>query len=418
MLAVLDGEDSRSLADIEIVQPTLTAVMIALAAQWRAWGIEPDAVIGQSMGEIAAAHVAGALTLEQALEIAVVRARLLSALRGQGGMLAVELAEKDAALAIAGSPGLAVAVVASPTWTVISGPTEPLAASRATLEGRGISCRVVAVDVASHGPAVDVLREPLLAALATLRPTDTRVPFYSGIDGRRRLGPALDADYWWQNLRAPARVWDAVTTLVADGHGVLLEISPHPILVSTLASGLASDLASTSVLALASCHRHGDERAAMLTSLGRLHEHGLAVDWSAVAPGPRAGRRVALPAYVFQRSTYRLPAPRGDHRGAALPFAGRLEILADDPQTAIYSLELDAATVPYAEEHLVEGERVLPGTAGVELALSAGNRRWPGQALALADLHYQRTITIPAEGSVAVQVVLRGASPAQASFAI
>jgi len=324
VLAALSAGDATSqlgpAGHIDVVQPVLFAVEVALAALWRSWGIEPDVVVGHSMGEVAAAHVAGALTLADAAAIICRRSRLLRRISGQGEMAVVELSRADAEAALAGyEDRVSVAITSGPHTTVLSGEPAALSELLAALESRSIFCRRVKVDVASHSPQVEPLRRDLVAALEHVRPAPATVPMRSTVTGDLVRGPELLAAYWMDNLRQPVRFAETVAALLADGHGLFVELSPHPILLSALEE--LRHAAGVSGASVGSLRRGQDERQVLLEALGTLWVHGHAITWCGVH---RAGaRRVPLPEYAWQRERHWLDGALTDP-AASVPAAAPL----------------------------------------------------------------------------------------------
>jgi acyl transferase domain-containing protein/acyl carrier protein len=295
-----DGARAR-LGHIGVVQPLLFAIDVALCALWRAWGVEPDCVVGHSMGEVAAAHVAGMLSLEDAARVVCRRSRLLERVSGKGAMALVELTMTDAETAIAGYEGrLGVAVSNGPRSTVLAGDVGALEEVVAALEKRGVFCRHVKVDVASHSPQVEPLREDLLAALCELRPRAGKLAMWSTVNGQLVQGPELDADYWAKNLREPVRFSQVTQRLLADGYGLFVEMSPHPILLPSIEENLRE--AGNGGAVVASLRRQADERRCMLEALGALYTQGYPLEWSKLYP--EGGRPAPLPSYPWQRQRY------------------------------------------------------------------------------------------------------------------
>jgi acyl transferase domain-containing protein/acyl carrier protein len=310
-------ELGSQLGRIDVVQPMLFAMEVALTALWRSWGVEPDAVVGHSMGEIAAAHVAGALSIDDAASIICRRSRLLRRVAGRGTMALVELTLEDSELALVGHEDrLSVAVSNGPRSTVLSGDPVALEEVLGALEKRGVFCRRVKVDVASHSPQMDPLREELFAALAELRPRAARVAMQSTVTGGLVTGPELDASYWVRNLRSPVLFSGATRRLMADGHGLFIEMSPHPILLPAVEENLRE--AQQEGAAIASLRRSAEERRAMLEALGALHTQGHEVDWARLHP--YGGSLVTLPTYPWQRERYWL---EGDLTRKPVPAAPR-----------------------------------------------------------------------------------------------
>ncbi|WP_194821509.1 type I polyketide synthase [Micromonospora sp. S-DT3-3-22] len=368
LLARLTGETDTP-ASIDTVQPTLWAMQTALCAVLRDWGIEPDHVVGHSMGEVAAAGAAGALSLADAGAVICRRSRLLRTVAGQGVMYSVELSAADAQAALAGHEHLvSVAVSNSPTSTVLSGDPQALATIVAGLDERGVFCRQVRVDVASHSPQMDQLRDDLLADLGDVTPRAGRVPLYSTVDDAPCDGSGWDAAYWIRNLREPVRFGAAVAHLAGSGDTVFVEISPHPILLPAIQETLAAT--GTDGAAVGCLRRDEPERASLLDTVAALHRAGCPVDWHRVVGGPPP-RYVRLPSYPWQRQRYWLaPTPAGR------PDRHRVDRV------------VDPAREPYLLDHRVQGTVVVPGTAYVELLHTAAAGICGGQTPVLRDIRY------------------------------
>ncbi|WP_174531587.1 acyltransferase domain-containing protein, partial [Micromonospora maritima] len=230
LVSVLTGEDDAWLGRVEILQPVLFAVGVCLAEVWRSAGVEPAVVIGHSQGEMAAACVAGVLSLDDAARAVILRARALSALAGSGGMLAVDLPEAEVAARIEGVPGTVVAVLNGPGHVVVSGPPQTLADLRESWLVEGVRARPVPFDYASHNPAVEQVRERMLTDLAGLSPRPGQVRMVSTVTGDWAEPQGMDGGYWYTNLRQPVRFEQAVRTAVAAGHVTFVEVSAHPVL--------------------------------------------------------------------------------------------------------------------------------------------------------------------------------------------
>ena len=295
----LDADAERSrLQEIDVCQPVLFAVEVALSTLFRSWGIQPGAVVGHSRGEITAAHVAGVLSLEDAAQIMCRRSSLLKRISGKGAMAVVGLSMQDARQAIAACEHrLSVAASQSPGFTVLSGDPAALDELMASLSARNVFCRRVKVDVASHSPQIEPLEADLLRALAGIKPEPESVPIHSTVTGERQSGSGFDATYWYRNVREPVLFSEAIRGLLDAGHDTFVEISPHPILLTAIEQGARH--AGRAVTLLPSLERDKDEQTSMLASLGALYTLGHAVDWSKLYPS--AHRHVRLPAYPWQR---------------------------------------------------------------------------------------------------------------------
>ncbi len=226
----------RALTGIEQIQPALVGVQLALTALWRSYGVEPDAVIGHSMGEVTAAVVAGALTPAEGLQVIATRSRLMSRLSGQGAMALLELDADAAEALIADHPNVTVAVYASPRQTVIAGPPADVDELIAQVAAKDLLARRIEVDVASHHPIIDPILPELQVALAGLAPRTPRIPIISTVDNAGPT-PTFDAPHWAANLRNPVRFGQAVAAAGAD-HSTFVEISPHPLLTHAISDTL------------------------------------------------------------------------------------------------------------------------------------------------------------------------------------
>ncbi|TDB87747.1 type I polyketide synthase, partial [Actinomadura sp. 7K534] len=295
---------------VDVVQPVLFAVMVALAELWRSYGVEPAAVAGHSQGEIAAAHIAGALSLDDAAKVVALRSRALRELAGDGAMASVALPADEIERRLARWDGeLTLAAVNGPASTVVSGSPEAVDAFLAECGGEGIRTNRVSVDYASHSPQVDRIRPALLDALADIAPQPSRIPFFSTVTGDRLDTTGLDAAYWYTNLRRPVQLERCVHALIGQGHDALIEVSPHPVLVTGL-QDTVDDIGAHAVV-IPTLQRGQGELTRFLSSAAHAHTRGITVDWAGrFFSGPLPP--VALPTYAFQRRRYWLegPAPK------------------------------------------------------------------------------------------------------------
>ncbi|MFD5631981.1 type I polyketide synthase, partial [Streptomyces sp. NPDC127072] len=299
LLDVLRG-DGGPLERVDVVQPVLWAVMVSLTEAWREFGVEPAAVVGHSQGEIAAACVAGALTLDDGARVVAVRSRIIAEdLAGQGGMLSVALSAENVTELLTGWDGrLELAVVNGPASVVVSGETDALAELEKTLKSRNVRVRMVPVNYASHAMFVEGVRERILAELDGLDPRPSRIGFYSTVTGGLADTATLDAAYWYANLRQTVRFEQATRALLDDGFTAFVESSPHPGLLVGLGETLESH--GTAAVTVGSLRRGEGGARRLLTSVAEAWAGGVRVDWSAAFRGQRA-RRVELPTYAFQR---------------------------------------------------------------------------------------------------------------------
>jgi surfactin synthase thioesterase subunit/malonyl CoA-acyl carrier protein transacylase/acyl carrier protein len=299
-LITVDEAGSR-LTETAVAQPVLFALQVALARLWRSWGIEPQAVVGHSIGEVAAAHIAGVLSLEDAVQVVFHRSRLMQQASGQGQMAAVELSVPEAESLLQQYEGrLAIAAINSPTSVVLSGEAAALEAVLQTLQQQQIFARLLPVNCAFHSPQMQPFQSELVRSLANIQPQPNTIPIVSTVTGQPMSGAELDATYWGRNLREPVQLAAAIAQLLQTRHTLFLEISPHPVLAMNLSQCLRH--ADQDGAVLPTLRRQEPEQTVMLNSLGKLYTLGVTVDWAKLYP---TGRQwVSLPSYPWQRSRY------------------------------------------------------------------------------------------------------------------
>ncbi|MFI1018266.1 type I polyketide synthase [Streptomyces sp. NPDC020965] len=309
LVDVLTGaESAASLDRVDVVQPVLFAVMVSLARVWRSLGVTPDAVIGHSQGEIAAACVSGALSLEDAARIVALRSRALTELTGLGGGMSVVFASPAWVRSQMGqwSRRLCAAAINGPASVVLSGDDEALDQFAAMAAGEGVRMRRVTVDYASHSHHVERIRDRLLVDLADVSPKETAVEFHSTVTGEVRDPQTLDGSYWYDNLRSMVRFGEVVERLMRERGGTFVEVGPHPVLGVAMAE--TADALAASPPVVATLHKDDGSAGRVLASLAELYARGTPVNWEAVFAVHRP-RRIDLPTYAFQRQRYWLTAP-------------------------------------------------------------------------------------------------------------
>ncbi|MFI6298517.1 SDR family NAD(P)-dependent oxidoreductase [Nonomuraea sp. NPDC050790] len=386
----------------DVIQPVLFAVMVALAKVWRSLGVEPSAVLGHSQGEIIAACVAGALSLEDAAKVVVLRSRALTRLGDRGGMVALPVPVERAGELIEPWAGrLWPAVHSGPESCVIGGDADALEEFTAA-HGESLNARRVAIGYAAHTPHIEALREEIRTALAGIEPRAGQVAFCSSYKGGPVEHAELTADYWYTSLRNPVRFQEAVESFA--GTPLFVETSPHPVLTGHVQDTLTA--AGRPGGATGTLRRGDGGRARLLTALAQAHVLGARVDWpAALGAGPLA----EVPTYPFERQRYwldgtaggadvsstGLDASRHPLLGAAVPLA------AGDGHLLTGRLSLAAA--PWLADHAVDGTVLLPGTAFVELALEAAATVG---AASVEDLTLEAPLRLSAEEAVQLQLTV------------
>ncbi|QCX80416.1 Phenolphthiocerol synthesis polyketide synthase type I Pks15/1 [Streptomyces sp. YIM 121038] len=395
---------------VDVVQPVLFAVMVSLAAVWQAAGVRPAAVVGHSQGEIAAACVAGVLSLPDAARVVALRSRAIRELSGKGGMVSLVLPQDEAETLLAAWAGrVEIAVVNGPSQVVVAGDPEALEELAAHCAEQGVRARTVPVDYASHSSYVEQIEARIEEALTGLSPRAAEIPLYSTLTGTW-LGAdtPMDAGYWYRNLRHTVLFEQATRGLLGEGHGLFLEMSPHPVLTVPVQETIdaVATAAHTGAVALGTLRRDEGGPERLLTALAAAHAHGAELDWAALYPG--AETTLDLPTYAFQRERY-WPEPAvagtGDVASVGIEAAGhpllgaRVE-LADADQYVLTG-RLSRRTHPWLADHAVGETVLLPGTAYVEMALRAGDEVGCGL---VEELTLQAPLVVAADDTVTLQV--------------
>jgi acyl transferase domain-containing protein/NAD(P)-dependent dehydrogenase (short-subunit alcohol dehydrogenase family) len=406
---VLRGaEGVPGLDRVDVVQPALFAVMVSLAGLWRACGVEPVAVVGHSQGEIAAAVVAGGLSLKDGAQIVTARSRVLAgALSGRGGMASVAQGVDGVQARIGGFEGrVSIAAVNGPSSVVVSGEVELLERLVGACEADGVRARVIPVDYAAHSQQIELVRDELLEGCEGITPRSASVPFFSAVTGGRLDTASLDGEYWYRNLRETVQFEQATGSLLEDGHRVFIETSPHPV----LNVGLEEIGEELDVLVSGSLRREEGGIERFLLSLGKLWVGGVDVDWRRVLAG--GGReRIGLPTYAFQRERFWLSSATGvgDVRSAGLrspehPLLGAVVGLAGSEELVLTG-RISMSEHPWLADHAVMGTVLYPGTGLLELALRAGEI---ARAPMVRELVLQAPLIL-AEGAASLMQVIVGA---------
>lgn len=404
------SEDDSRMGETWLAQPANFALQIALAALWRSYGVEPDAIVGHSAGEAAAFYEAGVYSLEDAITIIVERSRLQHQCSGTGTMLAVSLTEADAQKRIAAFEGrISIAAINSSNAMTLAGDQEPLEALASELTEAGIFTKFLDVDVPYHSAKMEPIKEELLACLANIQAQSAKLPVY--LTGRDAIaeGYELDAEYWWENVRNSVRFKDAITHLANNNYHLFLELGPHPVLGYSIKECM-SEL-QHSVQVLPSIRRKEDESARFMQSLATLHNLGYAIDWNTLCYG---GRLTTLPAYPWKQDRYWAEAP--DVAQVRLgqiehPLLGRRLPVAEPAYEALLDLE----QLPYLGDHRIQGNVLFPAAGYLEMAnqaLRSLSGQWAG---AILDLQLHKALYLPETDTKTVQLTFDSDS---ARFAI
>ncbi|MEV3961017.1 SDR family NAD(P)-dependent oxidoreductase [Nocardia sp. NPDC050193] len=396
-------------AQIERIQICLFATQVALAAVWRSLGVRPAAVLGHSMGEVAAAVVGGALTVADGVRVSCRRAATLVPLSGTGAMASVDLPYDRVEAEIRDIDDVTVAVISAPSSTVIAGGPEPVRQLVEYWRARDVPVRPVASDVAAHGPHLDPHAPLLIEALADIRPHQPSVPFYSTVSENPRDEIRCDGAYWADNLRKPVRFADAIRAAAADGHTVFLEVSVHPIVGHAMQETLREVAADTVVVH--TIRRDNDDLRTIAGQLAQLHLAGVPIDFRRSQPGAL----VAAPATTWHRTRHwiDLPLAHPGREGTSAirpPLLGTRTEVPEPGRRQLWHTDIGTATHPWLADHRVDGVAVLPAAAYCETALAAGTEFFAttSDQLRLTDLRFLRLLALDEHTVLTTSLVPRG----------
>jgi acyl transferase domain-containing protein/acyl carrier protein len=408
LLEQLQADEQVSRLDhTEYAQPAIVAIEISLAQLWESWGIVPVAVVGHSVGEIAAAHIAGALDLEEAMRIVLHRGRLMERATGSGQMAAVFLPADQVQNDIAHfGRRLSIAAINSHQSSVISGEAAAIEAMLSGWRSRGVGCRPLPVDYAFHSVQMDPFCDELTKLLGKVATHKTSIQMISTVTGMVVAGPELDGAYWGRNIRQPVLFGEAIQRALDSGFRTIVEIGAHPVLATAIQECFVA--IGNEGVALPSLRRNQDERETLLTSLGTLYTHGATVKWDAVYQG--AAPVVSLPAYPYQRQRYWV------QRTTTSPFvarsSGRLLAGARTRSPLLsgagFELQLSVAAFPFLGDHKIGDSPILPMTAFLEMVLQAVMQTIGTDRAILEDVLVQRPLIVPEVDPTTVQVLLEG----------
>jgi polyketide synthase 2 len=406
---------SETVTGIDRVQPTVFAMQVALAATMKSYGVVPGAVIGHSMGETAAAVVAGALSLADGVKVICRRSKLMATIAGDAAMASVELPalSVQSELTALGIDDVVVAVVSSPSSTVVAGPAESVRKLVAAWEAREVMAREVAVDVASHSPQVDPILGQLREELADLTPRTPEVAYYSATLFDPRERPACNAGYWADNLRHTVRFSAAVRAALDDGHRVFAELSPHPLLtraVEQTAAGIGMPVA-----ALAGMRREQPMPDGLAGLLTEVHAAGSAVDFSVLYP---CGRLLDAPLPAWTHRTLfheRDPQASSGLTVGVHPLLGAHVRLPEEPERHAWAADVGTTALPWLGDHQIHSVAALPGAAYCEMALAAAHTVL-GERAEVRDVRFEAMLLLDDETPVAAVATVN--SPGVAEFSV
>ncbi|MGW8375459.1 type I polyketide synthase [Streptomyces sp. ODS28] len=419
-LSVRETLSSRAeISGMGTVQPVIFAVQLGLAAVWRAHGVTPSAVIGHSMGEVAAAVTAGALCLEDGVRVICRRSRLVERTAGQGVMASVDLtrSEVEEDLVRSGAEGVAVAVEAAPHSTVIGGDTAQVQRLVEEWKVRDVMASLISVEIASHTAQMDPILDELRAELSGVEPDKPTLPFYSTVLDDPRTPVHCDAAYWATNLRSTVRLARAVGAAVDDGYRLFMEISPHPLLGQAVRS-TASERTHNRTTYVPSLLRDTPEKSAFLNHLAGVHCAGHPVTWQNLYG---AGELTDAPPTSWERRTYQIDRPQraaasGGPAPAHHPLTGPCVLDPDGEGRHLWQATLGSDTLPWLGDHRINAVPVLPGAAFCEMALSAAADTFAAEVTRVEVTDVELRHFLPLRGQTAVTATAAARSPGRSDW--
>ncbi|MBK9193161.1 MAG: type I polyketide synthase [Crocinitomicaceae bacterium] len=394
------SEKTSRVSETNICQPAIFAIQIALYEMWKANGIYPSAVVGHSIGEVAAGYVSGALTLEQAVLLIFHRSRVQFKATDKGRMLAVGLPYADAKKLVEGKEHrVSVGAVNGPALVALSGDIDAIEEIAAELNEKDIFHKLLVVNVPFHSHHMEPLKEELLASLGEFKTSATKIPFYSTVAGKIVSGEELTPMYWFRNVREPVFFTDAIQQQIKDGFDTFIELGPHPIHAIGINDLLA--LNKKKGIVLSSLRRNEIEKTVFLSALAALYTSGFKPDWKAAYP--KQTKWIKLPKYPWQKESYWVESEEGKkQRLGSLeynhPHLTRKNVSAREQNNIIWDVTLDKRTYPYIEDHKVQGPIVFPGAGHMDLVIGAAKASFGEKFSFIEDVNFESALFLPDSG--------------------
>ncbi|KEO82730.1 type I polyketide synthase [Tumebacillus flagellatus] len=363
---MLKSEEDSRMIETEVAQPANFLIQVGLTSLWRSWGIQPDAIIGHSAGEVASAYEAGSMTLDEAVRLIYHRSRLQQKTTGLGRLVAIGLPMEQAKQAMAGyEDRVSFAAINSPSSVTLVGDPEALEKIVEPLQEQQVFCRFLNGKVPYHSHYLEPLKDEFYESMGNVQLQETAFPLYSTVTGGFITGPELNADYWWRNNREPVYFADAMSRMIEDGYRVFVEVGPHPVLASSIRECLT--LADKQGVVLTSLRRNEPELPQLLEALGGLYTQGINPAWDAFYP---QGKRVKFPTYPWQkeRCWHESARSKADRLGEDLSPMFTRTLTAPHP---MWETDADVHNLPWLIDHQIQGTVVYPGAAYAEMMVQA-----------------------------------------------
>ncbi|WP_319412733.1 SDR family NAD(P)-dependent oxidoreductase [uncultured Cohaesibacter sp.] len=393
----------EDLKQTSIAQPLLFAIQVALTEALKASGIQPGAVMGHSVGEVAAAWASGALSLQQAVEVIYWRSHHQEAVAGTGKMAVIKLSEAETTSLLEQErfAGIEISAINTDKSLTLSGASAELEAFLKLARKRRLAAKMLDINYPFHSAEVEPIKKGLIADLASIKPTKAILPFYSAVTGSCLEGNEMDGDYWWQNVRQPVRFLSAVEAAFADEQTQFLEIGPRAILKSYIGE-TARDRTKTVVAIESLTQKTPREMDPVLIAASRAIANGLSFD-KAVIFGEKQACSVPLPSYPWQLKPFKI-TPSSEafdiFNDKVIPHALLGQQIRNEEH--VWSTELDTAQIPYLDNHKVDGKVILPGAAFAEMALAAAQIAFGTDRVELRDMDLLQALPLSDEQSASL----------------
>lgn len=389
-------EELSRFGEIDVIQPTIFAIQVALAKLWISWGIKPSAVVGHSMGEVASAYIAEALNLDDAAKIICTRSKLMKRCSGKGAMAVTELTMSDAEEFIKKFNGISIGVNNSPKSTVLSGNPSDIEKALSELEKEGIYCKKVNVDVASHSLQMDEIKPELLESLMNISPRKEKYDIYSTVRCTKISGTDLNSDYWGDNLRNPVKFADITKQLIDEEYTSFIEISPNKVLTYSISESMAHW--GSNAIVSGSLDKKKSEYEALFENLSVLYEGGNSVNWEKLF-GIDDLPYVDLPSYKWQRESYILEgraesALNQRNTSSKFPVLGEEIKIGGMNGLFHWQTNLDTLSTPYLNDHVINEIPLYPATAYIEGVLEAQKALFNTTNLRIKELHFNKAFAL------------------------
>lgn|GEM_PF-2324409 len=411
---MLADEASSSVQKTQIAQPLNFAIQAALTELWLSWGIQPDAVVGHSVGEVTSAYISGMLSLDDALLVSYYRSLLQSTLAHTGGMLAVGLSDNAVLPYLERySQQVSIAAINSPSAVTLAGEQSALDELAEQFTAQSIFNRALKVEVPYHSPLMAPIEADIKQHLASVTPKEAVIPCYSTVTGALAKQNDFDADYWWHNVRESVSFSKAITTLCKDEYTNFLEVGPHPVLNSSIKEILTEARITGHVFS--SLNRKTPEANTLLESLGRLYTQGFNLNWGDIQKGRDS--HMKLPIYPWQRVNCNYGAPKFiedkfGEKGHPILYRN-MQLPAPS-----WQVELSDSLFPYIKDHQIGNKIILPGAFYVEAALALYNRVFDSPVVCLRDISFRRILALPDLASDEETRIISMCNPEKDTFRI